>query len=195
MDMGIIEFDCKNTDFVIAVDDEKAMRVLRLFNEEKGKALLTKEGVNPELINQLDLLGKSGVGNLLAAVKFAKYNELTEKDYLVTIATDSMQLYGSRIQELEEARCIYSDGDAERDRELLNSTTYDNTKEMNYYNKKAIHNLKYFTWIEQQAKELRELNAQWYDHENFWTNTLTQADEIDCLIGDFNKKTGLLEKL
>jgi len=180
--------DCKNTDFVIAVDDEKAMRVLRLFNEKKGKALLQKEGVNPELINQLDLLGISGVGNLLAAVKFAKYNELTEKDYLVTIATDSMQLYGSRLQELEDARGTYSDADAERDRELLNSTTHDNTKEMNYYDKKAIHNLKYFTWIEQQAKELKELNAQWYDHEDFWTKTLTQADEIDEMIKNFNQK-------
>jgi len=179
--------DCKNTDFVIAVDDEKAMRVLRLFNEEKGKALLQKEGVNPELINNLDLLGISGVANILAAVKFAKYNELTEKDYLVTIATDSMQLYGSRIQELEDAKGVYSEADAERDRELLNSTTHDNTKELNYYDKKAIHNLKYFTWIEQQAKELKELNAQWYDHEEFWTKTLNQADEIDDLVKDFNQ--------
>jgi len=31
-------------------------------------------------------------GNLIAAIKFAKYNELTEKDYLVSIATDSMEL-------------------------------------------------------------------------------------------------------
>ncbi len=183
--------DCKDTDFVIAVDDEKAIRTLRLFNEEKGKALLKSEGVDPELVDKLDLLGISGIGNMLAAIKFAKYNELTEKDYLVTIATDSMQLYGSRIQELEEARGAYSTGNAERDIELLHSLTHDNTKELTYYDKKAIHNLKYFTWIEQQAKDLQELNAQWYDHENFWTKTLNQADEIDELINDFNNRTGL----
>jgi len=183
--------DCKDTDFVIAVDDEKAMRTLRLFNEEKGRSLLINEGVNPELVGKLDLLGISGVGNMLAAIKFAKYNELTEKDYLVTIATDSMQLYGSRIEELEETRGQYTTGNAERDIELLQSLSYDNTKELSYYDKKAIHNLKYFTWIEQQGKDLQELNAQWYDHENFWTKTLNQADEIDQLINDFNDRIGL----
>jgi cysteine synthase len=178
--------DCKDTDFVIAVDDEKVIRTLRLFNEDKGKQLLEKEGVSPELIKILDLLGISGIGNMIAAIKFAKYNELTEKDYLVTIATDSMQLYESRLKELEEARGKYSESDAERDRELLESVTYDNMKELTYYDKKAIHNLKYYTWIEQQAKDLKELNAQWYDHENFWTKTFKMADQIDELINEFN---------
>lgn len=183
--------DCKDTDFVIAVDDEKAIRTLRLFNETRGRDLLKKEGVSPELVDQLDLLGISGIGNMLAAIKFAKYNELTENDYLVTIATDSMQLYGSRIKELEQTRGEYSGANAERDLELLQSLTYDNTKELSYYDKKAIHNLKYFTWIEQQAKDLSELNAQWYDHDNFWTKTLNQAAEIDELINDFNDRVGL----
>jgi cysteine synthase A len=178
--------DTKLTDFVVAVNDEKAIRMLRLFNEPIGRELLIKEGVSPELVNHLDLLGISGIGNMLAAIKFAKYNELTEKDYVVTIATDSMQLYGSRLKELEAARGVYTQANAERDRELLNSVTYDNTKELTYYDKKAIHNLKYYTWIEQQEKDLAELNAQWYDHENFWTKTLNQADEIDEMIRDFN---------
>jgi len=183
--------DCKDTDFVIAVDDEKAIRTLRLFNEQQGRELLKREGVDPALVNQLDLLGISGIGNVLAAIKFAKYNELTENDCLVTIATDSMQLYGSRIKELEKTRGKYSEANAQRDMELLRSLTYDNTKELSYYDRKAIHNLKYFTWIEQQAKDLKELNAQWYDHENFWTKTLNQADAIDDLINDFNARIGL----
>lgn len=183
--------DCKETDFVVAVDDEQAVRVLRLFNEDKGKALLAKEGVDPKLIEKLELLGISGIANVIAAIKFAKYNELTEKDHLVTIATDSMQLYGSRLQELEDANGAYTEANAERDAELLQSVTYDNTKELSYYDKKSIHNLKYFTWIEQQAKDLNELNAQWYDHDNFWTKTLNQADEIDELIKDFNERINL----
>jgi len=178
--------DCKDTDFVVAVDDEKAIRLLRLFNEKKGREALIREGADAELVEKLDMLGISGIGNVLAAIKFAKYNELTEKDHVVTIATDSMQLYGSRIKELEEQRGVYSDADAERDIELLHSVTYDNTKELGYYDKKAIHNLKYYTWIEQQEKDLAELNAQWYDHENFWGKTLNQAAEIDKLIMEFN---------
>lgn len=182
--------DCKNTDFVVAVDDEKAIRVIRLFNEKLGREALVKEGANPELVKILDLLGISGVGNMLAAIKFAKYNELTEDDYVVTIATDSMQLYGSRIRELEEQKGKYTEADAQRDIELLHSVTYDNTKELTYYDKKAIHNLKYYTWIEQQEKPLKELNAQWYDHENFWDKTLTQTGEIDQLIMEFNDRIG-----
>jgi hypothetical protein len=58
--------------------------------------------------------------------------------------------------------------------------------ELDYYAKKRIHNLKYFTWIEQQGKDLSELNAQWYDEE-YWTKIAAQAPEIDKLISEFNK--------
>ena len=58
--------------------------------------------VKKEITNSLDFLGISGIGNLLGAIKFAKYYELSSKDVVVTILTDSMELYGSRIQELRE---------------------------------------------------------------------------------------------
>ncbi|WP_022849658.1 pyridoxal-phosphate dependent enzyme [Limisalsivibrio acetivorans] len=179
--------DCKDTDFVVAVDDEKAVRILRLFNEEKGKNLLAKEGVSSDVIDTLELLGISGIGNMLGAIKYAKYNELTEKDYVVTVATDSLELYGSRLQELEEEKGRYTEGNAERDYELLNSLSYDNFKELTYYDKKAIHNLKYFTWVEQQERSIDELNAQWYDHDNYWNSVLEIAPEIDELITEFNR--------
>ncbi len=179
--------NCKDTDFVTAIDDEDPMRLIRLFNEPLGRELLKENGVDSSLVEQLDLLGISGVANVLSAIKFAKYNELTENDYVVTIATDSMELYGSRIQELAAARGAYTSGQAERDMEMLLGQTFDYTKEMNYYDRKAIHNLKYFTWIEQQGRELSELNAQWYDHDNYWYGTLGQADEIDAKINEFNE--------
>ncbi len=178
--------NCKDSDFIAAVDDEHPMRLLRLFNEKAGRDALKAAGVSSDLIGKLDLLGISGIANTLAAVKFAKYNELTEKDYVVTIATDSMQLYGSRVKELAEARGAYTAAQAERDMELLYGQTYDNLKELSYYDRKAVHNLKYFTWIEQQGRELKELNAQWYDHDNYWYGTLEQADEIDSRIEEFN---------
>jgi hypothetical protein len=59
--------------------------------------------------------------------------------------------------------------------------------------KKRIHNLKYYTWIEQQGKELEELNAQWYDNDNYWENIHKQSDQIDMLIDSFNQRTGLLK--
>jgi len=184
--------NCKDTDFVVAVDDEKAMRMIRLYNEPAGIKALEAEGVDPKLIKNLDLLGISGCANVVAAIKFAKYNELTNDDYVVTIATDSMQMYGSRLKELEAERGVYTDKDAQRDIELVQSVSHDNVKELNYYDRKAVHNLKYFTWIEQQGSPLNELNDQWYDHDNYWYNTFKQVDQIDELINDFNDKVGLL---
>ena len=184
--------DCKATDFVIAVDDEPTMRMLRLFNEDIGKKALIADGVNPDLVNNLDLLGISGIGNMVAAIKFAKYNELTEDDYVVSIATDSMQLYDSRVAELAQERGAYSETDAQRDLQLISSIGMDHMKELTYYDKKAVHNLKYYTWIEQQAKDVHELNDQWYDHDTYWGNIFSQVDKIDELITEFNDRVGLI---
>ncbi len=184
--------DCKNTDFAIAVDDEMPVRLLRLFNTEVGRAALLKEGVQQELLDSLDLLGISGIGNMLAAIKFAKYNELNANDYIVSIATDSFELYGSRLAELEAERGSYTTDNAQRDIELLQSVKFDYTKELSYYDKKAIHNLKYFTWVEQQGKSVEELNSQWYDHEAYWEQCFNQVGEIDKLIESFNAETGLM---
>ena len=64
-------------------------------------------------------------------------------------------------------------------------------KELTYYDKKAIHNLKYFTWVEQQGRDVAELRAQWHDHATYWDGTFALADRIDGLITDFNQRVGL----
>jgi len=65
--------------------------------------------------------------------------------------------------------------------------------EMTYYEKKRMHNLKYFTWIEQQGKTVEELNAQWYD-ENYWKSHYDKIAEWDEEIKEFNEKTGVLKE-
>lgn len=182
-----------NTDMVIAVDNEKTIRLMRLFNEEKGRNYLIQNGVNAQLVQNLDLLGISSIDNLIASIKFAKYYELTENDIVMTIFTDSMELYDSRMRELHESKGVYIHDDAVRDLELLNNIAIDNMLELDYYAQKRIHNLKYYTWIEQQGKELDELNAQWYDQRNYWGNIHSLTPKIDALIKDFNHKTGLLK--
>ncbi|MDD3807397.1 MAG: pyridoxal-phosphate dependent enzyme [Candidatus Marinimicrobia bacterium] len=183
----------KNTDFVIAVDDEHTIRLMRLFNEKVGREYLIQHNVSQFLVEQLDLLGISSIGNMVAAIKYAKYNELTEKDIILTVFTDSMELYGSRMQELQEKYGDYSREDAIRDFEILSQLSIDYMLELDYYSKKRIHNLKYYTWIEQQGKSLDELNTQWYDAENYWGSIHQMAPKIDELIEAFNKKTGLLK--
>jgi len=178
--------DCRNTDMIIGVDDEVTIRLLRLFNEESGRDCLEHYGVNREFAEGLDRFGISCIGNLVAAIKFSKYFELTEDDFVVTILTDSMELYGSRIDELAEERGKYTKIDSHKDFQLLMDTGIDNLLELTHYEKKRIHNLKYFTWIEQQGRELTELNKQWYEHDEYWGDIFSLAPKIDELIVEFN---------
>lgn len=184
----------RNTDLVIAVDDNNAMRIIRLFNEPAGKEFLREQKVPDDIIEKLPLMGISSVANMIMAIKFAKYYELTEKDIVLTVFTDSMELYGSRLKELEEEFGPYDEADAVIDfHRNLQALTTDYMQELTYQDRKRIHNLKYFTWIEQQEKDLEELDAQWYDYENYWGGIHKQTGKIDKLIKDFNKRTGLLK--
>ncbi|MGD8998219.1 MAG: pyridoxal-phosphate dependent enzyme [Anaerolineae bacterium] len=185
----------KNTDMVMAIDDEACMSLTRLFNEPAGRAYLMKRGVPEQLVSSLDLLGISSIANVLSCIKFAKWYELEEQDIVLTVFTDSMELYQSRLRELHEEHGEYSELDAAADYErYLLGTAVDYVEELGYWDRKRIHNLKYFTWIEQQGKQLAELDAQWYDR-HYWNGIHGQVDEIDGLIEAFNERTGLLKGL
>ncbi|MBT4264299.1 MAG: pyridoxal-phosphate dependent enzyme [Deltaproteobacteria bacterium] len=187
--------NAKNTDFVTAIDDEIPMSLIRLFNEPKGQELLKQKGVSPELVNNLDLVGISGASNLVSAIKFAKYYEMDSNDVIMTVLTDSMDLYGSRLQELTTERGAFSETDAAIAYEnRLQSLTIDYMEELTYYGRKRIHNLKYYTWVEQQGKTYEEIQEQW-TNDAYWTGIVKYMDEMDELIEAFNEKTGLLKAL
>ena len=181
----------KNTDVVIGVDDEATVSLLRLFNEPAGRQLLAAEGVGEGLLEKLPWLGISGIGNLLAAAKFARYYELGPDDVVLTVLTDSVELYASRLDELNAARGALSPSAAVAayHRYLLGQSI-DHVQELGYYDRKRLHNLKYYTWVEQQGKSQDELQAQWYDPA-YWHRIPALADEIDRLIVAFNRRTGL----
>ncbi|NPD87347.1 MAG: pyridoxal-phosphate dependent enzyme [Asgard group archaeon] len=182
----------KNTDMVIAIDDNDTKRIMRLFNEKEGQLYLEEIGVPKHIVEKLPLLGISSIANLLMAIKFAKYYELTSTDVILTVFTDSMELYQSRLKEMHAEFGSYKRDDAIRDSNTnLQGQKIDNMLELDYYGKKRIHNLKYFTWIEQQGKDLDELNKQWYD-PNYWKSIQSLSQPIDELIDDFNKKVGLI---
>jgi cysteine synthase len=181
----------KNTDFVAAIDDEDTMRLMRLFNESTGREFLLKQGVDKNVVDKLGYLGISCICNLLSSIKLAKYNEYNENDVIFTIFTDSMDLYESRMIEMNEKHGEYTVEQANVDwQSILLNQGIDYLKELSYYDKKSIHNLKYFTWVEQQGKDVEELNAQWYD-ENYWPERFGIANTWDNMIENFNSKTGL----
>ncbi len=181
----------RNTDMICAVDDEQCMSLLRLFNEASGHDLLRKEGVPEALVSQLPLLGISSIGNLVGAIKTAQYYEMDSRDIIFTPLTDSAELYGSRIKEQTEAHGPYSETLAGRHfARYLQGVGIDNMRELNYYDRKALHNFKYFTWVEQQGREIEELRQLW--DPDFWTETFSQSAEWDKMIEAFNQRTGLL---
>ena len=137
------------------------------------------------------LLGISCICNLLAAIKTARYFELGEQDVIFTVFTDSADLYRSRLR-----KCARNAG-AYRDRRCVAGPRraaahqrMDYFKELGYYDRKAIHNLKYYTWVEQQGKTSEELNAQW-DPE-YWSGLFEHEPRLlDELIDAFNREVGL----
>jgi cysteine synthase len=180
----------RSTDAVAAIDDEDCMRIFRLFNEASGKSYLGTEGVPAELIEKLSLLGISGICNLLAAIKTAKYYELDEHDVIVTVFTDSAELYQSRLHELSAEHGSYTHEQAVKDFVgPIKHQSVDYFKELIFPERKAIHNLKYYTWVEQQGKSYEEINAQW--HPEYWrTRFEDEVVEFDKLIGEFNSLSG-----
>ncbi len=182
----------RTTDLVTAIDDEATMRLLRVFNEPAGQAMLQRRGIAEEIVAGLPLLGLSSICNLLAAVKAARYWELEDDDVILTCFTDSVELYRSRLAELNAARGHLSDLQAEVDfeRYLLGAAT-DHLKELRHPDRKAIHNLKYFTWVEQQGRTVEELERLW--SPAFWEEVQGQLPAWDAAIEAFNQATGVTQ--
>ncbi len=114
--------------------------------------------------------------------------------WCLIVLTDLMELYNTRIDEYREDFGAYSQTDAAADyaASLLGEGT-DNMIELTYADRRRVHNLKYYTWVEQQGKTYEEIQDQWYDRD-YWTGFQSQIEEMDALITKFNERVGLIQK-
>jgi cysteine synthase A len=177
----------RNTDMIAAIDDEQCLALLRLFNEPAGHALLAKQGVGRDVIEKLNLVGISGVCNLVAAIKASKYYEMNERDVIFLPLTDSMELYGSRIEEQRAEHGAFTDLTAAKTQaRYIDAIATDNLRELNFQDRKQLHNFKYFTWVEQQQRDANDLRKLW-DPE-FWDETFAQVSQWDKNIEEFNRR-------
>ena len=142
------------------------------------------------MLGQLPLAGISGVSNLISAIKFAKWYELGPEDVVMTVLTDGMELYNSRLAELNDTHGRFTEMDAHLvyGKDVIGAST-DYMAELDYYGKKRIHNLKYFTWVEQQGKTYDEIQAQWYE-DSYWRDIRQSVEPLDSLITEFNRMSG-----
>jgi len=183
----------KNSDMITAIDDNSVVKLMRLFNEQTGRKYLMSKGVPEEIVSKLDLMGFSGIANMLSAIKMAKYYEMTEKDVVLAVLTDSMELYKTRIDEYRKDFGAFTDYDAAEAyaSDLMGEGT-DDMIELSYQDRKRVHNLKYYTWVEQQGKTYEEILVQWYDYD-YWTSVQKLTPKIDDLIVKFNEQVGLIK--
>jgi cysteine synthase len=183
----------RNTDVVAAIDDQQCLELFRLFNEPVGQTHLN-HSVADDAIQQLSLMGISGICNLVAAIKTAKYYGMGNRDVIFTCLTDSANLYASRLNELAAEHGPFTAERAIYDKaRYLDGISTDHVCELTYHDRKALHNLKYFTWVEQQGRTADELRELW--EPEFWEQTFAQADEWDGQITALNEQTGVLDLL
>jgi cysteine synthase len=181
----------RNTDMIAAIDDEQCMALMRLFNEPEGLRLLEQRGVPADVRDRLDWIGISCICNLVAAIKTAKYYDLDGRDVLFIPLTDSMELYGSRLREQAAQHGPFTrEAAVATAARHLDAIADDHLRELSYQDRKALHNFKYFTWVEQQQRAIEDLRRLW--DPDFWTETFAQVDEWDRLIAAFNARVGIV---
>jgi len=184
-----------NTDLVVGVSDPTVAALDLLFNSQTGRAYLGgRRGIASEAIDELKYLGLSGIANVVAAIKTAKHLELGEEDVLITLATDSAQLYGSERRKYLSA--TYPDGlDAINAGEIfgqhLAGAVDNDVVELTRGERSRIFNLGYFTWVEQQGVSLAEFERR--RSQSFWKGLRQTAAALDELIAEFNTRAGFGE--
>ncbi len=186
-----------NTDVAVAISDHATDRLDVLLNTDAGRAYLReRRGVPQETIEGLSSLGFSSICNVLAAIKTAKYYGMGREDVIVTVATDSAEMYGTE-REKALARCFPGGFDAVAAGEtfgqyLLGAST-DSLVEMTLRDRERVFNLGYFTWVEQQGVSVEEFVAR--RPQAFWKGMREVLPAWDRMIEEFNSRTGVLAGL
>jgi cysteine synthase len=182
-----------NTDYAIAVSDHATDGLMQVFNSEAGRRYLTKRcKVDPAVVGRLDGLGLSGIANIVAAIKLAKYLKAGEESVFATVATDGAELYRSE-QESYAARAFPDGFDEVSAAELFGrfmlSAGSDNLIELTRLDRERIFNLGYYTWVEQQGIALTAFDGR--RCQRFWSGLREVLPKWDALIHDTNRRTGM----
>jgi len=180
--------NCMNTDYVAGVSDAATDSLSYLFNHEVGQRFLVdRVGVPKEVVDALPSLGYSGIANVLAAIKVAKYNDLGPDQVIMTVATDGAALYFSDNPMILRKRFggVFDEVAAATayGRYVLGCAT-DHLQECSHKDRERIFHLGYYTWVEQQGVSLEDFVAR--KSQKFWKALRPQIDEWDSLIKQFN---------
>ncbi len=168
-----------NVDCLICLDDIECKKGLQLLTEEAGWNTLEKRfGVPRASIEKMaTIFGISGVCNVLGAIKTAKFYGFGSQDTLVTICTDAIDRYHSVMQDMTHRFGKMDEAEATARAHIFIDQKTDWIKVGTRDARRQWHNLKYFTWVEQQGKTVVELDAQL--NEEWWLSEQAKVTEID----------------
>ncbi|MDX2160092.1 MAG: pyridoxal-phosphate dependent enzyme [bacterium] len=170
-----------NMDALMCIDDIECKKGLQLLAEPQARRVLaTRYGVDEALVEQLGtMFGISGICNMLGAIKTAKHYRLGKGEVVVTAATDSLDRYYSVMQAMADQYGTLDEAAAVGRVEgifhgVRTDWVLDGTPDV----RERWHNLKYYTWVEQQGKSVEELDAQ--RDPAWWVGHQQRVNDIDA---------------
>ena len=182
-----------NTDLVVGVSDLASDSLNLLFGGNVGRNYLVgRRKIDPDVVRIFDDIGISGLANIVAAIKVAKYLELDTDEVVMTVATDGAQLYASERRNFLAHR--YRDGfDEVNAGEIfsrhLEGIVDDHVLELTHVDRKRIFNLGYYTWVEQQGVAIDDFDRR--KDQRFWRDLVDSIPIWDRLIEEFNAEVGV----
>ncbi|MDZ4764619.1 MAG: pyridoxal-phosphate dependent enzyme [Chloroflexota bacterium] len=170
----------RNMDAIMCIDDIESKLGLQLLSEQAGRDTLVKRyGIDAALVEQLGtLFGISGICNILGAIKTAKYYGLGKGDVIATVATDALDRYYSVMDSMAECYGHLDEAKAmARVESVFHGQRTDWIMPGTPDARDRWHNLKYYTWVEQQNKSVQELDAQ--RDPAWWVEQQSRVGDID----------------
>ncbi|GAB4555995.1 MAG: pyridoxal-phosphate dependent enzyme [Anaerolineae bacterium] len=174
-----------NMDAIMCIDDIACKKGLLAISDPIGqRVLIERLGVAPELAAKMqNLFGISGICNILGAIKTAKYFGLGKGSVIATVATDYLGRYYSVMDEMREHYGPLDEAKALSWFEsVFHAATTDWVQLGTHESRARWHNLKYYTWVEQQGKTVEELDAQ--KDPEWWLKHQARVGEIDKRIAE-----------
>ena len=172
-----------NMDAIMCIDDVECKKGLQLLVEEPGwRTMIDRYGLPEARVRKMaQIFGLSGVCNVLGAIKTARWYGLGKDDVIVTVCTDAIDRYRSVMAQMTEAYGPMDEVEAAvRLESIFHQQKTDWIKEGTSDTRNQWHNLKYYTWVEQQGKTVEELDAQ--RHPAYWEAQQERVSEVDRLI-------------
>ena len=181
-----------NMDALMCIDDQACLKGLQLIAEDTGRKVLAERyGADEELVEQLgDMFGPSGICHILGSIKTAKAYDLGEDDLIVTAAADGLDRYHSVVGQMQQEHGKLDEAEAAaRIEGVFHGVATDYVQHATPHLHQRWHNLKYYTWVEQQGKTVEELDAQ--RDPAWWEAHQQRVSEIDERLQANRKESGI----